>query len=302
MDEHDNLHDPNRLVRGRPTSRGSLKPETSMAIPMIMGNVPAKLGDPQIIPDCFMTEVLYAVQWIHDLNYIKLKTLENMVDKHSAKGGGSDTAIRSYVELFPTMEKLNSSQARLMMAKTYLTSEMKIAFMEFTTDDEGNKKPIKFRDEVKKVIIIIITMTMVSFFIILIIRRRRSSRRPPLQMTSPRWPSTVGGGLRQPTQTHTSAHSQKEMELGFPKSHWEEGSQSHPLWGVSPSHFGVFPKATSGCFPKPLWGVSPSCLGVILSSERTKRLISQSHLGAFSKATLGCFPKPLWGASQSHLE
>lgn len=47
MDGHDNLHDPNRPVRGRPTSRGSLKPETSMAIPMIMGIVPTKLGDPR---------------------------------------------------------------------------------------------------------------------------------------------------------------------------------------------------------------------------------------------------------------
>ena len=188
MDEHDNLHDPYRPFRGRPTSRGSLKLETSMAIPMIMGTVPAKLGDPQIISDCLMTEELYLVQWIHDLNYIKLKTLKNMVDEHTAKGGGSDTAIRSYVELHPTMEKLNSLHARLLTAKAYLTSKMKVAFMEFITDDDGNKKPIKFRDEVKKVIIItiIIITTMVSLLMILTIRRRRSSRRPPWPMTSPR--------------------------------------------------------------------------------------------------------------------
>ena len=141
MDEHDNLHDPNRPVRGRPTSRGSLKPETSMAIPMIMGIVPAKLGDPQIISDCFMTEELYLVRWIHDLTYIKLKTLENMVDKHTAKGGGSDTAIRSYVELYPTMEKLNSLQARLMMAKTYLTSKMNIAFMGSSLTTRATRSP-----------------------------------------------------------------------------------------------------------------------------------------------------------------
>ena len=136
---------------------------------MTMGAVPTKLGDPQIISDCFMTEELYLVQWIHDLNYIKLKSLENMVDKHTAKGGGSDTAIPSYVELYPTMEKLSSLQARLMMAKTYLTSKMKVAFIEFITDDDGNKKPINFRDGVKKVIII---MTMVSLLMIPIIRRR----------------------------------------------------------------------------------------------------------------------------------
>ena len=264
MDEHDNLHDPNRLVRGRPTRRGSLKPETSMAIPMIMGNVPAKLGDPQIIPDCFMTEVLYAVQWIHDLNYIKLKTLENMVDKHSAKGGGSDTAIRSYVELFPTMEKLNSSQARLMMAKTYLTSEMKIAFMEFTTDDEGNKKPIKFRDEVKKVIIIIIiiTMTMVSFFYYT--DNKATTKFPKTAIADDFSSMAIDCGGGAPT-THTNTHLStlaKRNGVGFPKV----------------TLGGGFPKPpTLGCFPKPLWGVS------------------QSYFGVFPKATLGCFPKLPWG-------
>ena len=152
-----------------------------------MGNVPAKLGDPQSISDCLMAEEIYLDQWIHDLNYIKLKTLENLVDKHTTKGGGSDTAIRFYADLYPTMGTLHSLEARPLTAKTYLTSKMKIAFMEFITDDEGNKKPIKFRDEVKKVIMIMIMiMTMVSLLMILIIRRRRSSRRPPWQMTSPR--------------------------------------------------------------------------------------------------------------------
>ena len=46
--------------------------------------------------------------------------------------------------------------------------------------------------------------------------------------------------------------------------------------GGSQSHFGVFPKATLGCFPKPLWGAS------------------LSHFGVFPKATSGCFPKQLW--------
>ena len=41
-------------------------------------------------------------------------------------------------------------------------------------------------------------------------------------------------------------------------------------------HFGVFPKATSGCFPK------------------LPRGVSQSHFGVFPKATSGCFPKLLW--------
>ena len=94
----------------------------------------------------------------------------------------------------------------------------------------------------------------------------------------------------------------------FPKSHWEECSQTH---------FGVFPKATLGCFAKPLWGVSQSHFGVFpkatlgwfLSNESAKRLISQSYFGVFPKATLGCFPKwlgvaevrvfpkPLWEAT-----
>ena len=89
-------------------ARGSKEAEDEPkgGIPVLMGKPAVKDDDTEAVQIMIAKDSIGINAWVTLLSLAKLRELEVAVDRHIVANGGSDTAIRAYVEILPEYEKL----------------------------------------------------------------------------------------------------------------------------------------------------------------------------------------------------
>ena len=135
-----------RIEGGVKRARASAEPA---AIPTIMGRVAVDPDDLDEVKAALELTTVGIEAWIVGMSDDQLMAMDALVDKYHTIGG-SDTAVRAFADLLPEIIGLQGHIERIGTAKAFALGVFKQEFLNYITEG-GVKKPIKFRDAVKRV-------------------------------------------------------------------------------------------------------------------------------------------------------